>query len=74
MKNGQFGSPEEVLDQALAALSEKRPSRREAVRRVHEFRQKHQLSLGFDILSRVIHRVPFDKRQSSLLKLILASV
>jgi putative addiction module CopG family antidote len=46
IRSGHFSTPDEVVDEALTALREKRQSRREAVRRLQEFGDKHRLSLG----------------------------
>ena len=48
-------TPDEVLDAALAALCEKRQSRREAVRPLQEFGDKHRLSLGGLPIKELIH-------------------
>jgi Arc/MetJ-type ribon-helix-helix transcriptional regulator len=55
IKSGHFSTPDEVLDEALAALCEKRQSRREAVRRLQEFGDKHRLSLGGIPIKEFIH-------------------
>jgi Arc/MetJ-type ribon-helix-helix transcriptional regulator len=55
IKSGHFSTPDEVLDEAFAALRAKRQSRREAVRRVREFRRKHQLSLAGIRIKDLIH-------------------
>ena len=55
IKSGHFSTPDEVLDQALAALRDRRQARREAVRRVREFGQKHRLSLGGIRIKDLIH-------------------
>ena len=49
IKSGHFNSADEVLDQALVALREKRESRHAAIRRLQEFGDKH-LSLGGESL------------------------
>ena len=55
IKSGHFRTPDEVLDQALAALREKKQARREAVRRIREFGDKHRLSLGNTSIKDLIH-------------------
>lgn len=55
IRSGHFNTPAEVLDQALAALRDKRQTRREAVRRVREFGQKHRLSRGGIPIKDLIH-------------------
>jgi Arc/MetJ-type ribon-helix-helix transcriptional regulator len=55
IRSGHGSTADEVLDYALRALRQKRQSRREAVRRVREFRQKHQLSLGGIRIKDLIH-------------------
>jgi Arc/MetJ-type ribon-helix-helix transcriptional regulator len=55
IKSGHFSSPDEVLDEALVALRAKMQSRREAVRRLQEFGDKHRLSLGGTSIKDLIH-------------------
>ncbi len=55
IESGHFHTPDEVLDQALAALREKRQSRREAVRRIREFGDRQRLSLGDASIKDLIH-------------------
>jgi Arc/MetJ-type ribon-helix-helix transcriptional regulator len=55
IRSGHFHTPDEVLDQALAALREKRQSRRDAVHRIREFGNRHRLSLGGDSIKDLIH-------------------
>jgi Arc/MetJ-type ribon-helix-helix transcriptional regulator len=55
IKSGHFSAPDEVLDEALTALREKRQSRRDAVRRLQQFGDKHRLSLDGISIKELIH-------------------
>ena len=64
LRSGRFSTADEVLDQALAALRDKRQARREAVRRVREFGQNHRLSLGGVRIKELIHEGHCPRRRS----------
>jgi Arc/MetJ-type ribon-helix-helix transcriptional regulator len=59
LQSGHFHNIDEIIVEGvqarIATLREKRQPRREAVRRVREFRQKHQLSLGGIRIRDLIH-------------------
>jgi len=59
LATGRYGSVEEVLDTALASLPQDRgfdrEHRREAVRRMIEFGERHKLSLGEPATRQLLH-------------------
>ncbi|MGH9821979.1 MAG: ribbon-helix-helix domain-containing protein [Blastocatellia bacterium] len=59
LDSGHFHNVDEIIVEGvqarLATLREKKQSRREAVRRVREFRDKHRLSLGDIRIKDLIH-------------------
>ena len=59
LASGRYRSVDEVLDTALSQLPRDEPSdpgaRREAVRRMREFGDRHKLSLGEPITRKFLH-------------------
>ena len=59
LASGLYGSVEEVLDTALASLPRDqrfdREHRREAVRRMLEFRERRELGLGEPVTRQFLH-------------------
>jgi Arc/MetJ-type ribon-helix-helix transcriptional regulator len=59
LASGRYGSVEEIIETALSKLSfpeENNPSARgEAVRRMREFGERHQLSLGEPLNRQFLH-------------------